>query len=466
MGMRSIRNRLALLIAAIVAMAIGFVYFYVVPQLESRLRSERLQLLAADTGRYDNGVRNQLKRDSIDTKALDRAVEQAGNRANVRVTLLEVHRSGSEPRLTRLSDSTTHVDLSDLDFQVADEALLTKKVATGSESSNDGPLGQAARPLFFDKQLTHVLVFSAPFDDVEGTVALVRRQVIVAGLIALAFAMIAGWFVARALSRRVKRLEQAAEKVAGGDFSQRIPIERDDELGELAVAFNDMQRQLAQLDRARKQFIAVASHELRTPIFSLGGFVELLEEEELDDDTRAEFIRQIREQTDRLTKLATHLLDLSRLEAGSLELRPEPTDVADVARSVAAEFTPALTRHRSELALRVSAADAEVEVDPERLAQIVRILIDNAITHTPAGTDVTVTAARENGHVRLAVEDTGPGIRRASLPHLFEPFYTSDEAHGSGLGLAIARELAERMEGHLAVHSGPGRTTFTLDLPA
>ena len=139
--------------------------------------------------------------------------------------------------------------------------------------------------------------------------------------------MLAGWLIARALAQRVKRLEKAAEQVAAGDFSRPIPVDSDDELGQLAVAFNDMQRQLAQLDRARKQFIATASHELRTPLFSLGGFVELLEDEELDEETRRRFLAQVRQQVDRLAKLSVDLLDLSRLEAGSLELRPEPVDL-------------------------------------------------------------------------------------------------------------------------------------------
>src|SRR5437016_6102621 len=121
---------------------------------------------------------------------------------------------------------------------------------------------------------------------VETQVALIRRRVALAGAIAVAFAALAGFFVARALSRRIKRLEQAAEKVAAGDFSQSIPPDSDDELGQLAKAFNDMQRQLAQLDTARKRFIATASHELRTPIFSLAGFVELLQDEELDEEER------------------------------------------------------------------------------------------------------------------------------------------------------------------------------------
>jgi signal transduction histidine kinase len=100
------------------------------------------------------------------------------------------------------------------------------------------------------------------------------------------------------------------------------------------------------------------------------------------------------------------------------------------------------------------------------MAQIVRILIDNALTHTPAGTRIVVTANRADGHVRLAVRDNGTGIDSHAMPRIFEPFYTADDAQGSGLGLAIASELAERMNGRLSVSSAPGETTFTLDIPA
>jgi two-component system, OmpR family, sensor kinase len=278
-------------------------------------------------------------------------------------------------------------------------------------------------------------------------------------------ALAAGYLVARALSQRVGRLESAARKVAAGDFSNPIRADSDDELGQLAAAFDDMQNQLARLDRARKRFIASASHELRTPIFSLGGFLELLEDEELDEETRAAFLRQLRVQVDRLGKLATDLLDLSRLEAGSLELRPERTDVGELAKAVAAEFTPALAAHESHLEVRLAGSSVQALCDPERVAQIMRILLDNALSHTPAGTDVVVAASQDNGRARLAVTDFGPGIRRGELDRVFEPFYTSDDAQGSGLGLAIAHELAERMEGDLRAESSSGRTTFALELP-
>jgi signal transduction histidine kinase len=254
--------------------------------------------------------------------------------------------------------------------------------------------------------------------------------------------------------------------VSAGDFTDPIRVDSDDELGQLAAAMDDMQAQLARLDRARKQFIASASHELRTPIFSLGGFLELLADEDLDEDTRRQFLEQLQGQVERLRNLATELLDLSRLEAGALELRPEPTDIGQLARDVAAEFTPAASRHGADVQLDLAQDPIELECDPERVAQVLRILLDNALVHTPEGTGVRVSAARENGQVRLEVSDHGLGIKRQNMPHIFEPFFTSnDEAQGAGLGLAIARELADRMHGELTVRSAPGRTTFSLELP-
>jgi signal transduction histidine kinase len=463
--MRSIRVRLALIFFAITLGAIAGVYAYVAPQLESSLRDEKLDALSRDANRYSRELVRAIGT-NLDETAVNRAVRQAADRAGARVTLFGVSRGTQGLQTYPISDSTEQTGLQDISFAVATEAARSGRTETGTEPTNSGRLGEAAKPLFFNRRVARVVVFSAPLGDVARNVELIRRQIAIAGGIMLLFASVAGYFVAQALSRRIKRLETAAEKVAAGDFSQRIPIDGDDELGDLARAFNEMQGQLAQLDSARKRFIATASHELRTPIFSLGGFVELLQDEEIDDETRAQFLEQIAEQLARLRRLTAELLDLSRLEAGSLELRAEPTDVGDLAREVTQEFTPALARHDSHLELRLARDPVRATCDRERVAQIMRILIDNALAHTPRGTDIFVSARRENGTVRLAVRDHGLGIHRTVMPRIFEPFFTSDDAQGSGLGLAIARELAERMAGRLGVESVPGRTTFTLELPS
>jgi signal transduction histidine kinase len=310
-----------------------------------------------------------------------------------------------------------------------------------------------------------VIAYSAPVSDLVHSVAIVRHEILIAGAIALVLALAGGWLAARALAHRVRRLELAAEQVAGGDFEHPIPVDAADELGQLAVAFNEMQRQLAQLKSAREKFIATASHELRTPIFSLGGFVELLEDEDLDAETRRRFLEQVKDQVERLRKLSVDLLDLSQLESGSLQLRPEEVDLGELTRSVSGEFEPALVQHDSHLELRLASRTIEAQCDPVRVAQIMRILIDNALIHTPAGTRIVVTAARADGHVRLAVRDDGGGIDPSVLSRIFEPFYTGDDLQGSGLGLTIASELAERMSGRLSVQSDAGQTVFTLELP-
>jgi signal transduction histidine kinase len=339
-------------------------------------------------------------------------------------------------------------------------------MTTGTERTRAGTVAEAADPVVLHGRPAAVIVYSAPASDIVRTVATVRHQILVAGGLALLLALIGSYLVARALAQRVRRLELAAEKVAAGDFEQAIPVDSTDELGQLAIAFNEMQRQLAQLESARKKFIATASHELRTPIFSLGGFVELLEDEDLDAETRARFLEQVKGQVERLRKLSVDLLDLSRLESGSLELRPEQVDLSELTRSVSGEFEPVLAQHDSHLELRMSSGRLEATCDPVRVAQIVRIMIDNALVHTAPGSRITVTARRSDGHVRVAVRDDGEGIDPQALGRIFEPFYTADDAQGSGLGLAIASELAERMAGRLSVQSRPGDTTFTLELPA
>ncbi|MDO8184398.1 HAMP domain-containing sensor histidine kinase [Conexibacter sp. JD483] len=458
--MRSLRNRLAFLFFAITLAAIAALYLYIAPQLETRLRDEKVtQLREAAQGTIGD-VRRAAGTD-VPTEGLDEAVSQAGDRANARLTLLRVNSVDGAPQLERVSDSVRGGET--LDQGIAEGVLRDGRTASAVTRS----LAIVAVPVADrDGRISFVALYSTPTSDVEGNVAVVRQQILIAGAIALALAVLAGWLVARALAQRVKRLEEAAEQVAAGDFSRPIPVDSDDELGQLARAFNDMQRQLAQLDRARKQFIATASHELRTPLFSLGGFVELLEDEELDEETRRRFIGQLRLQVERLRKLTVDLLDLSRLEAGSLELRPEPVDLSELASAVSSEFEPVLAQRDAHLEVRLTGRAVEALCDPVRVAQIMRILIDNALTHSPAGTDIVVSATRDDGFARLAVRDHGKGIERQALSQIFEPFYTTDDAQGSGLGLAIASELAERMRGRLGVESRPGRTVFTLELPA
>ncbi len=464
----SLSNRLALVFSAIVFVALAVLYLYVAPGLQSRVLSDQLSELARDGTSHSTPIARTVG-SSVPLSTVQDRVNAAALATGDRVTLLLVNQVPGGFELSTLADSSRRSATAALSFAVARRAVAARRLLTGTELTGAGTVAEAADPVVYPSPPTRVaavIVYSAPASAIVRTVATVRHQILVAGAIALLVALVGSYLAARALARRVKRLELAAEKVAAGDFEHVIPVDSGDELGQLAVAFNQMQRQLAQLESARKKFIATASHELRTPIFSLGGFVELLEDEDLDPETRARFLEQVRDQVERLRKLSVDLRDLSRLASGSLELRPEQVDLGELTRSVSGEFEPVLAQHDSHLELRLTSGRIEALCDPVRVAQIVRILIDNALVHTVPGTRILVTARRSDGLVRLGVRDDGEGIDPQVLGRIFEPFYTADDAQGSGLGLAIASDLAEHMAGRLSVDSRPGDTTFTLELPA
>jgi two-component system, OmpR family, sensor kinase len=294
----------------------------------------------------------------------------------------------------------------------------------------------------------------------------VKEQIVVGGLIAAGVALVLGWYYATIAAGNVRRLQEAARKVADGNFETTIPVASVGQLAPLARTFNEMQRRLAELDIARKQFIANASHELRTPIFSLGGFVELLEEDDPSPAEREEFVRTMRQQIERLTKLTTDLLDLSQLDAGAMVMAAGSVDLGDLAREAAREFGPRAEAHGSRLQLRTAERPVIAVADRERVRQIIRILLDNALTHTPEGTEVSVTAnSSSRRRAELIVSDQGPGIPQRVQGRIFERFYTGDSSGGSGLGLAIATELAQRMDGRITISSSRRFTAFTLELP-
>jgi two-component system, OmpR family, sensor kinase len=463
----SLSTRLALMFFSITLLAIAALYVFVAPGLKDRLVGSELSSLR-ETARDRSAPLAATVGRSGPQARVRRLVTETSESTGYRVTLVEVNRVLGSMQLSRQIDSGGADSSAPVVLPLAWQAARTGRISSGTAVENGTNVAQAAVPVRVGGRVTAIVLYTTTIESILRTVSTVRDEILEAGAAALALALVAGWLIARAIAQRVRRLEVAAKQMAAGRFPGAIPVDSADELGQLAEAFNDMQRQLRQLDLARKKFIATASHELRTPLFSLSGFVELLEDEELDPETRRRFLDQVRDQVARLAKLSVDLLDLSRLEAGSLELRPEQVDLGELTRSVSGEFEPTLAQHDARLELRTLGGREAIhtQCDPVRLAQIVRILIDNALTHTPDGTQILVTAGRSNGHVRVAVRDDGEGIDERSLPRIFEPFYTADDAQGSGLGLAIASELASRMSGRLLVDSEPGETTFTLELPA
>jgi signal transduction histidine kinase len=426
----------------------------VVPSLERNLVDAKLTQLRKAAPRIGHQLVNAR------SETLDEVIQSAAADANARVVWF--HFLGAD-ELTVFADSNP-VTVADVENdRLVPRAYREDRMVSGTVTEDGERFAEVAYPEIGGP----VVLLRASLADSLQSVHLVRRRLVIAGLIALATALLVGYLAASVFARRLRRLERAADRIAGGDLGEPVADPGRDEVGELAAAFERMRQRLAQLEHARREFIANASHELRTPLFSLAGFLELMDEEDVDPETQAEFITSMREQIDRLTKLATELLDLSRLDAGRLRVEEEPVDLGRLAVTLADEFR-AVARssgHR----LDIERSEAAVAIgDEERALQIGRILVENALLHTPAGTPVHVGTARRNGSALLTVEDEGPGIPAEHADHVFDRFYRLEGsvASGSGLGLAIARELAELMGGSVELQSADGRTRFALVLPA
>jgi signal transduction histidine kinase len=442
-------SRLALALLVVLAGALALVYLIVVPSLESRLVNARVSALE----RAAPEIARELPANRIQWPDF---LEAASAGANARVVVYDT--IGPPTALVVAGDSGFRSS----DIQHDPLALRTavrRVPADGTVTRGNERYAEATAPV---PRSSLVLLLSSSLHEALATVRVTRKRLLLAGALAFAVALGVGYAGSWLFARRLRRLEAAAERIAAGQFDEPITDTGADEVGELARTFDRMRLRLARLDHARSEFIANASHELRTPVFSLGGFLELLRDEELDEETRREFLATMTEQVDRLAKLATELLDLSRADAGRLRIEREVVDLADVAETAVDEFAALGVAGGRPLELATEDG-AFVLGDEQRVLQVARALLENALVHTPDGTRVQVRV--EEGV--LEVEDDGPGIPEEHAAHVFERFYRVEgrRSSGSGLGLAIARELAQAMDGSLELESEPGRTVFRLRLP-
>ncbi len=452
-----IRVKLALALLGIVGGALLAAYSIVVPSLERRLVDAKLDQLQNDAEALAANY-------ALNQQRLDDFVGASAFVSDARVVVFDVSDPPRNDILRSLADSSPVGRFEIENDPAALEAAKGAGIVRARIVREGREYAEVATTLLASGD---VMLLSSSLEDQLATLALVKRRLLYATVAALLIAVILGYAVAAAHARRLGRIQKAADRIAEGAFDESLVDTGNDEVGQLARSVDRMRIQLAQLDLARKEFVANASHELRTPLFSLAGFLELLDDEDLDDETRGEFLATTRSQVDRLTKLATDLLDLSRMDVGRIRIEQEDVGLAEVVRIVAEEFG-ALADSSGHPLIVEADDDAWALADEERVQQIARALTDNALSHTPRGTSVWLRAERRGSRVAILVEDDGPGILPEHLGRIFQRFYRVEggQASGSGLGLAIARELAGRMNGTVTVESQPGRTVFTLDLPA
>lgn len=291
-----------------------------------------------------------------------------------------------------------------------------------------------------------------------------------AGLIALGLALLLALLLSEGIIRPVRRLTDAARKLAGGDLNHRVAVKGNDEIATLGAAFNSMTDSLRASEKQRRAMTADIAHELRSPLAVQRAHLEALQDGIYP--LTPENLQPIIDQSALLERLVEDLRTLALADAGELPLQKVEVNLPDLLEGILERFRPAAEGRGVALDLRVESAVCPVlQADPDRLAQIMNNLLSNALRHTPPGGAVNIRLACQAGSAVVQVQDSGAGIPVESLPHIFERFYRADPARsredgGTGLGLAIARQLAAAHGGQLSAANAPqGGAVFTLTLP-
>ena len=309
---------------------------------------------------------------------------------------------------------------------------------------------------------------------------------VVVGAIAVGASMalitLFGIVLARSIGRPVRAVADGAGRIAGGDFSHRLPEEGPGEVGELTHAFNEMaerlevsrteleqqNEELRESERMKTELVSIVSHELRTPLASVLGFTALLLKRDFDPPTRRHYLGIVDTQARRLAALLEDFLDVQRIEHEGVDLATEKIDLADLLDEQAQLYAAQSPKHQ--LAVELEERPLTVRGDPGRLAQVVGNLLSNAIKYSPEGGTVELLAERSGEGIRIAVRDEGRGIPEDQQDRIFTKFFRGDASAtgitGTGLGLAVSREIVEAHGGRIGFDSDPGQgTTFWLELP-
>lgn len=328
----------------------------------------------------------------------------------------------------------------------------------------DEQIGHGA-PIQVQGETVGYLIFSPPPFDADSPerdfLNRTTQFLLYSALATMAVALLLGVLLSRTLTHPIRELTQATHAVSQGDLSQQVPIRSNDELGELAQAFNKMSTELSRSIDARRQMTADIAHELRTPLSLILGHAEAVHDGVLPPTP--ENFEIIREEAMRLEHLVNDLRILSLADAGELTMSLQIVEPERLLQEVASLYQYQIQQKNITLDLDIASPLPTIEVDPGRMTQVLTNILDNALRHTPEGGRIFLSARELNDQIELAVQDSGPGLQAEDLDRIFERFYRTDvsrrreEDGGSGLGLAIAKSIVQAHGGQLSAESETGK---------
>lgn len=312
---------------------------------------------------------------------------------------------------------------------------------------------------------------TAPMSAIKLLLRTISKLYLLSAAIPLIIMFFAIYAMTYRLTKPLKLMSEAAKAMAKGDFSRRIPVTSDDEIGELAVSFNQMTNSLVRLEGMRRSFVANVSHELKTPMTTIGGFIDGVIDGTIEPDKQKYYLGIASQEVRRLSRLVESMLSMSKLESGEFVLKPELFDFRELLCTIVISQEQRIEKRGLEILGLDTMQSVSVKADKDLIHQVVYNLVDNAVKFTYENGKISFALKTENHRMTFEITNTGKGIPESDLPYVFERFYKVDKSrsankNSTGLGLYIAKTIVKTHGGSISVTSKENEfTTFTVVLP-
>ena len=365
---------------------------------------------------------------------------------------------------------STEFDLQNSLNDVVKEGRIIRTTGFFGDSFGE-PVMTVARPLYINGSIKGAIYMHVKTGSINDSVSEIYKNVFTAAFMGILLACVFVPITARSFTKPLEKMNHVAQSYAKGDFSSRVEVKSNDELGQLAASFNKMAKELKGIDDLRKSFVANASHEMKAPLASMRGFLEAIIDGSVPEGEKDEYLKIVLDETKRLSNLVTNLLDLSKIESGNFPMSKRPFDVNELIRRILITFEGRIDGKELEIEVDFENDVCMVYADRDHISQVIRNLLDNAIKFTPERGVIAIKSRTEDGKAYISVADTGRGIPQEDLEHIWGRFYKVEKAHtpgseGTGLGLSIVKKIIEQHNCTITAESELGKgTVFTFTLP-
>ena len=364
------------------------------------------------------------------------------------------------------------VDISQLAVSIIDGTAGAAIITDLYQGMTDFPIMSYARPVInHEDKYEGAIFFHVNMSTVNESIRQVYLDIMLSSCIAVILAILVVSYITGRITKPVINMNRIVKRYSSGDFEMRIPLETSDEIGQLAASFNVMADELNNLEEARRNFVANVSHELRSPLTSMRGFLEAMQDGTIPEAEHSKYLNIVISENKRMSDMVNDLLDLARIESGQIIIKPEVFDINELIRRTLITFEARIGQKHLEVIVDLGGGACFVKADPSQIAQVLRNLIDNAIKFSPDSGTLTLGTHALRRQVSVMVADSGCGIDKSDLEHIFERFYKAEKAHtpkggtGTGLGLSIAKRIIDQHQQTIRVQSAPEEgTTFIFTL--